>query len=456
MKHPLAILGFVVVALTGCASTQENSAQAPAPMPLTAAQRWWLIFDDPLMDKFADDLVTQNLDIKIAVTRVSEARAIARQTRAQLFPDLALSGSAVRGNTQPGITKPVTITKGGFDASWEVDLFGGARANNDAALAHALAAKETARDVRNSVVAELIRAIIDWRQASQTLQTTNALLAAQDQQIHLFSVRADAGLIDNAAVMRARAEREQTATQIPLAAAAALTAQYQIERLLGKPSNSLSSELQNTEQQALLVPPSTEIFDASVQTLRARPDIRAAEAELDAARADLSSARANLWPKLNLSGFFGVQNIAGNIPSADNPLWSAGASLSAPLFNFGGLHAAVDAADSRSQRAVSVYENTVLNALQETHTALADYLNGINATTQQATALHYREDTVNLASERFSTGLTDMTDLTTAQTELNRAAILLIERKANAAIAYVRLQKALAIAVTNDEAVAQQ
>lgn len=151
-----------------------------------------------------------------------------------------------------------------------------------------------------------------------------------------------------------------------------------------------------------------------------------------------------------------MQNISGQLLVADNPLWSAGAALSMPLLNFGRLHAAIDAADSRSQRVLSVYENSVLIALQETQTALADYLNGTNALALQGNALRYREDTVTLTAERFRSGLTDMTDLTTAQAELNRATILLIDRKAATAIAYIRLQKALATTVVNGDALAKR
>ncbi|MDB6063478.1 MAG: Toluene efflux pump outer membrane protein TtgI [Verrucomicrobiaceae bacterium] len=459
MNKRLLISSALIVALSGCAATHEKTAAADikfSTAPATNTQRWWLAFNDPLMDSLADELVAQNIDIKIATTRVTEARAIAQQTRARLFPELALSGSTTRSNTNPGTTGPATISRGGFDAAWEVDLFGGLRADTDAATARAIAAGENVNDIRNSVVADLMRAIIEWRQATQTLQTTNALLAAQDHQIHLFSVRAEAGLIDTSFVTRARAEREQTATQIPLATAAAFAAQYQIERLLGKPSNALADELRNVREQQVSIPESKTVLDTSIDAMRARPDIRAAEADLNGARADLASARANLWPKLNLSGFFGVQDVAGGLLVADNPLWSIGAGISAPLFNFGRLHAAVDAADSRSQRAVSTYENTVLAALQETHTALADYLNGLNSLTQQTAALHYRQETVALADERFRLGLTDMTDLTTAQTELNRAAILLIERNSATAIAYIRLQKALATSVMGDDAVASE
>lgn len=450
---PFILIGSVtLLALAGCSGVEKNSIQnealSPVEIPSESPQRWWLAFDDPLMNEFADVLLAQNFDIKIAATRVAEARAIARGTNARLFPELALQAGSTRGNTLPGTENPITISRGGFEALWEVDLFGGTRADAEAASARAVAAGEKLNDARNSVIANLMRAIVEWRRATQTLQTVEALLSAQDEQVHLFSVRADAGLIDTTFVMRARAEREQTATQVPQATAMKLAAQYQIELLLGEPAENLAEKLKNAPQTTLAVPDPNAVLNLSIETIRQRPDIRAAEFELDASRSDLASAKANLWPKLTLSGFFGAQDVSGRLLVADNPLWSAGASLSAPLFNFGRLRAAVDSADSRTQRAQAVYENTILIALQETQTALAEYLNGLRTVEQQSTALNYREKTISIASERFRLGINDMTDLTTAQAELNRATMLMIEAKANTAISYIKLQKSLATTIT--------
>jgi outer membrane protein TolC len=220
-----------------------------------------------------------------------------------------------------------------------------------------------------------------------------------------------------------------------------------MERLLGQEPESLAETLKDFAQPALFVPQPLEGLDIPVETIRSRPDIRAAAFNLLAAQADLSEAEANLWPRITLSAFFGVQETSSGLEAvtASNPVWSLASAVTAPLINFGRLRGAVDAADARAQRAVLEYENAVLLALQEARTALSDYLNGVNAVNQQATALKHRQETVALAQERFNRGLTDMTDLTTAQAELDQATIALIDRKAAAAIAFVRLQKALGL-----------
>ena len=444
MMRPF-VFATLMLSLSACAAW-EGFDPAPveqaASQPLTEKQRWWRVYHDPLMDSLADQLLAQNIDMQIAASRIQEARALSKTSRAAFFPEISASGSAIRENRDQVMNS--TILQGGFDASWEVDVFGRIRANVDAADARVLSLQATRQDVRNSVMSDLIRAVIDWRQANETLAQTNALLKAEDDQVSIFHTRAQAGLIDATFVERAQAQREQTATQIPLALASADTAQYQIERLLGKNPGELAEILKKSPHTELIVPLPQDIKDIPLDLLQSRPDVAAARADLLAAQANTREAEANLWPRITFSSFFGLQDISRNTPfTPDNPVWSLASSITAPLLNFGRLRGQVEAADARARQAELRYENTVLHALQEAHTALSDYVNGVNALTQERLALKHRQETIALARTRFERGLTDMTDLTTAQAELDQATLLLIERKAFAATAYIRLQKAL-------------
>jgi len=431
--------------LTGCTALTDPAQTRPIQAPFTQEQKWWLAFNDPLMEELTSTLLQQNLDLQIAVKRVEESRALRRISQSTLFPDIAGSAIARRGNTDSA--NAAGIAQIGFDTAWEIDLFGANRSALDASSARLSAAQANALDIKRVITADLIRAVIEWRKAQQSLTETQSLLTAQTDQVNLFSSRTKAGLIDATFLERARAQREQTATQIPLSHAAAKTAQYQIERLLGHKPESLSPILAKFKTPRLSVPAPGDALDISIDTIRNRPDIRSAAYDIMAAQADLREAEANLWPRVTLSTFFGVQETSEGLEAiaASNPVWSLAGNITAPLLNFGRLHGAVDAADARAQRAVLQYENAVLLALQDARTALSDYLNGSNAANQQAAALKHRKATVALAHERFNRGLTDMTDVTTAQAELDQATIALIERKATAAIAYVRLQKALGI-----------
>lgn len=407
---------------------------------LTKEQKWWLAFDDKLMSLLATDLLQQNLDIKIALARVSEARALHRFSRSTLFPIFSLKGTANKDNTH-GQTQ--SITQGGFDATWEVDIFAKNRSTLYAACARLKSAKALAKDTRRIIIADLMRAIIDWRKANETLKETQNLLEAQSNQVSLFQSRAQAGLIDSTLLERAKAQRAQTATQIPLAKAAAKAAQYEIEHLLGKAPNSLSSLLAQHQDCALNAPTPNTLLSIPTHVISMRPDLKAAQHNLVAAKADFAKARADLWPTVSLAAFFGIQKTS-NV-ALTNPVWSLANSVTAPLINFGGLRAALHAASARVKSAAFEYEKATLLALKEAHTALSDYLNAVNATSQQADALAHREKAVSLAYERFEHGLTDMISLTTAQAELEEAALALIEQKATAAVAFIRFRKSIGL-----------
>jgi NodT family efflux transporter outer membrane factor (OMF) lipoprotein len=442
---------FAVTLLSGCAPLaslwNEEASPAAASAPLSSENMWWSSFNDPLMDALAPQLLAQNLDLKIAATRVAEARGISRTAQSGLLPQISLSANAARSNEQVFVNKPLTTKQAGFDASWELDVFGRIAAGAEAADSRVTSQAANAEDVRNTVLAELFRAVVEWRQAQQTIAKTKALLASQQQQISLFEARVAAGLIEQSSLERARAQRAQTAVQLPLAEAAARTAQYQMERLLGREPESLTAELAAQPPAAIHIPTLAREAALPIERIKQRPDLRASYAEMIAAQADLKQAEAELWPRLTLTGFFGIRDLPSGIAGVDNPIWSLASGLTAPLLNFGRLRGAVDAASARSQRASLAYEDAVLKALQETRTALSDYLSGLAAVAQQEGALKHRRDAVALAKERFTRGLTDMTDLTTAQTELDEATLTLIERQANAAIAYIRLQKALGTSV---------
>lgn len=451
MRHLLLTTSILLV-LTGCASLQDmqqalnNNAKSAVPIQekTVTLNRWWETFNDPVMNKLADELLAQNLDIQIAQTRIAEARGLLKTSESGWFPSIDMKGSASRGNEQIGVDKAASIAKGGFDTKWELDLFGQTRNQVNADEARVEARIASVDDMKNIVLSELMRSVIEWRQANETIRETKALLETQDNQIKLFSVRTKAGLTDATLQTRAQAERSQTATRLPVAQAAADAAKFKIARLLAKPVDQLA--LDADTKQSFTIPDVEKTIAIDIETIRKRPDLRALRAEMLAAQSDVAKAEADLWPKLSIGAFFGVQDGSKNLLMAGNPIWSLAAGITAPVLNFGRLRGAVDAADARASAASLNYENSALTALQETQTALSDYLNGINAVTEQETALTHRKETIKLATERFEKGLTDMTDLTTAQSELNQATITLIERRAAAATAYIRLQKALGVA----------
>lgn len=448
MKRYL-LCSIILATLSGCASlNHDRSAKKPHSIAekseAESISDWWAVFNDPLMNKLADNLLKQNLDIQIAQTRIEEARGILKTTRSDLFPSIDLTGVAQRGHTNTFATKPLSIANGGFNATWELDIFSNTKGKISASEARLKSRIASMKDIKNIMLADLMRSIIEWRKAQEIIRETKALLSTQDNQIALFESRSRAGLIDSTFLSRALAERSQTAACIPIARASHDAARFKIARLLATPEDQLFFEV--NDRNSFSIPKMSEVASISVDMLRVRPDLQALRAEMLAAQSDLAKAEADLWPRLSVGAFFGVRDVSNGPATTDNPIWTLSSSIISPILNFGRLRGAVDVANAKSHAASLNYENCVLSALQETQTALSDYLNGINAASEQKKTLKFREDTVLFATKRFNQGLTDMTDLTTAQSELNQATITLIERRADAAIAYIRFQKALGIA----------
>ncbi|MDF3047224.1 MAG: oprN [Candidatus Midichloriaceae bacterium] len=444
----------LLIMLSSCAPLEEAFVNEKGFLKLDKASdeiqqkeinHWWESFNDPFMNLMADLLLEQSLDIQIAQTRIDEARGILKASESGWFPSIDGNAAGSRGNNQIGTDKSTSFSKSGFDAKWEIDIFGQTRSQVSAAEARLQGRIDSVNDIKNIMIADLMTSIIEWKEAQEVINETESLIAAQDEQIDLLKARSKAGLVDSTFLLRAQAEQAQTSTLLPASRASLDAARFKVARLLAMQTDQLLL-LDNWKDYSLTIPTIEQAVSINIEVIKNRPDLRVLRAEMLASQGDLAKAEADLWPRLSVGAFFGVQDGSNNLRIANNPIWSLSAALTAPILNFGRLHGALDAANAKTSGVALNYENGVLNALQETQTALSDYLKGLNAVAEQEKALLFRKDTVKLANERFNQGLTDMTDLTTAQSELNQAAITMIKKRAAAAIAYIKLQKALASA----------
>ena len=444
----LRVINFlwVLLLLAACSTAKQvslNHTLSYATQPWNGTL-WWQSFNDPLLNDLACRVLEQNLDVKIAATRLAEARSYTTVVASGLYPDISGSASVVRQKNQL-YPKPETVGQAGLTVNWDLDIFGQIREGIRAAQARANSVDATIDVMRNLVIADLVKAVINWRQAQETIQQTNTLLRSQNELIKLLDARAKAGLIDAFFVEGAKAERAKTATQLPQAEAASQAAQYQIERLLGIKNESIATALKMATILSIQLPAPEIVTAASLDTIRNRPDLRAARFNLIASQADLAQAEANLWPQISISSFFGMTRGTTSAHLGSNPFWTLGSSLTAPIFNFGRLSGAIDAANAQTKAAEYNYESVTLLALQEIKTALSDYLNGLNTISAQTEALKRRQEMVKIAKERFHLGLTDMTELTTANSELIQATLTLISHKSVTAEAFIRFEKAMGL-----------
>jgi NodT family efflux transporter outer membrane factor (OMF) lipoprotein len=359
---------------------------------------WWTAFHDPVLERLVARALTANLDVRIAGARLREARAALGGAQAGELPDLAADGSATRSRSLYITPFGAANVEGnyfqaGFDASWEIDVFGGTRRAIEAARYDLGGLEASGRDVQVSVAAEVVRTYLELASAQERLVIAAATLNRQQQTRDLIAVQSQAGLVDAAAFAQADAQLSSNQTVLPLLDIARQQAGHRLALLLGEAVPELSERADGPERRfsaqvrggAGAAP--AELFSVAVlpdpieaispglpsQLLRRRPDVAQAERALAAATARYGVAVADLYPSFSLLGGFGFASTqAGGLFSAANQVWSLGPSVRWPLLGAGieRIRAAIAAADARADQALLRYQQVVLTAFSEVEDAL--------------------------------------------------------------------------------------
>ncbi|MGH7888282.1 MAG: efflux transporter outer membrane subunit, partial [Candidatus Binatia bacterium] len=312
--------------------------------------RWWTEFNDPLLNSLVERAVQSNLDLQVAAARIREARAVLGVTDAGLWPTLEVSGSyrSIRSSEnafalgsaapQGGGSLEQNLFRTGFDAGWEIDVFGGTRRRIESAQASVDAAVEDRRGVLVSLLGDVAKNYIDLRGLQRRLEVARANFRAQQETARLTRIRFDAGLANGLEAAQAEGLAQQTAAQIPTLESALKQTGYRLDVRLGEQPGLLWEEL--APQAPIPALPPTAHVGLPVELLRRRPDIRRAERQLAATTAQIGAATADLYPKFSLTGAFGLQSIsAGDWFSAGSRFWSIGPTISWPVFDAGKIRA---------------------------------------------------------------------------------------------------------------------
>lgn len=442
--------------LAGCAARRPASvpaARLPAAygagddsvrMEPADLAKWYREFHDPLLDSLVDRAVVGNLDLRIARERAREARALRGYTAAtRRLPDAGLSGGASeRGGGANFTSRESTLYQTGFDASYELDIFGGARASVRAAEADAQAGEEAARNALVTVVAETARAYLDLRQAQERLDVARKSLEAQEETLRLTRVRRDAGLTSDFDSTRAEAQVESTRATIPLLEAQVQRSIHAIALLLGETPQSLQAEL--AAPGALPAAPPEIPVGLPSDLLRRRPDVRQAEREIAGAAARVGVAVSNFYPKFALTAQTGGQSgTLANLLSGAARIWSLGTSFSWGLLNYPATSANLRAAESREQQSLANYEKTVLTALKDVEDALAALTKEKERQPSLVQALEANRKALELANIRYEKGLSSFLDVLDAQRSLYSSEDAVTQSRAAVNTHVVALYKAL-------------
>ena len=433
---------------------QQNGVEI-RPVEMT---RWWTTFNDPLLDSLVERAVQSNFDLRIAESRIREARASRAVVAAGAWPTVDVSGSYSRNRTsENALTFPSQGTVGGsnsglkldrnlydtsIDATWEIDVFGGVRRGVEAADATIEASQYSRRDVLVTLLGDVAKNYIDLRGFQRRLAVARANLKAQQDTLELTRIRFQAGLTNDLEVAQAEAQANTTAAQIPTLEASLKQAAYSLDLLLGLAPGALWNELAN--EKAIPTLPPEVLIGLPSDLLRRRPDIRVAERRLAAATAQVGSAMADLFPKFSLTGVAGLQSIsASDWFTGRSRYWSIGPTITWPIFDAGRIRANIEIRNAQQEQALNQYEKTVLAALGDVEKSLVSYSREQVRQRALAEAVASNRRAVEMANELYIRGLSDFLNVLDTQRALYTAENDLAQSEATMASNLVALYKAL-------------
>jgi NodT family efflux transporter outer membrane factor (OMF) lipoprotein len=372
---------------------------------------WWRRLEDPVLDDLVERAVRQGLDLREALARVREARALRGVAAADRFPTvdatLAYERSGESENTPLGGFVPdAGVYSGGFDASWELDLWGRVRRSVEAAEADLAASFEDARDVAVIVAAETALHYVELRAFQRRLEIAHTNVALQEETLELVRARFDAGLVGERDVAQAATNLETTRSTVPPLEVGLRAAENRLAVLLGLAPGALAAEL--AEPRPVPVPPVEVAVGVPADLLRRRADVRRAERQLAAETARVGVAEGDLYPRLTLSGSLGLAaEETSDLFEDDSGFFGLGPSLRWNLFDAGRLRNRVEAQDARAEQALVRWERAVLLALEESENGMTAFVREQARRRSLAEAAAQARRSVELANTEYGEGLTD-------------------------------------------------
>ncbi|MGA9575254.1 MAG: efflux transporter outer membrane subunit [Lysobacterales bacterium] len=462
----------VLLVLSGCAAVGPDyrepemrtpdawSAQITGQIELeqnASLQTWWKIFNDPVLNDLIERARQANLDLKIAVARISAARFVLAGARGGKQPTIVGSGNASiehpsDSESQPGADNNIESYQLGLGATWEMDVFGRVRRSIEAAGASYQASVEDYRDVMVSLYADVALAYIDIRSTQQRISDTRVNAASMARSLDMAEALYQSGVASRLDVVQASANLETTQAAIPLLQIGLERSINRMAVLLGQDAGSLQNEF--VELRPLPVGNTLVGIGVPAAVLRQRPDIRRAERLLAAQSAEVGIATAALYPSFSLAGFFGLQsNSLSNLFNGSALAWGLQTPVQWNLFNGGVVRSNVSYQDAILQQRLLEYRKQVLAAIEEVENALAAFnFNQVRSEHLVSATTAIRE-AVDLVLVQYNTGLTDFNNVLITQRDLVSQQDQLDLTRANIDVALVALYKALGGGWNPDEAI---
>ena len=447
----------VVLALSGCSvgpdyeppkSSSPGTWGQPADTSPADLSTWWTVFNDPMLNKLVERAVRANHDLKIAAARVDEARAQLGVVKGYMLPQVDATADwskrRVSPNAQPFNVNQIYQSRYtvGFDASWEIDIFGGGRRAVEAAFTDLEAWNENRRAVLVTLLGDVAVNYVALRGNQLLLAVLRENVATAKGTVELTQARLAAGVATTLDVSRAEALHASAQAALPQVDAGLKQTVHRLSVLLGLPPEALASELERDAP--IPAAPDRVVVGLPSQLLLRRPDVRRAERRLASATANIGVAVAELYPRFSLTGAFGLDSLgSSDLFSWQSRAWSFGPSIRWPIFAGGRLRAQVAVQDARTEQALAEYERVVLVALEDVENALVAYLREGDRRKALEAAVAADRKAVDLADDLYRKGLTSFIDVLDAQRALYIAQSELARSQAQVTLDLVALYKAL-------------
>lgn len=400
-------------------SAQDIRPSHPVP------EAWWKLYGDPELDALIRRALAANLNLQRADRRMLEARAMLESTRSPLRPSVGAMASAGRGGASrhaPGVspfpqggdfgsgTSAHNLFQTGFDASWELDLFGGNRRAVEASRADLQSAAFQRQDVALSLSAEIARTYVDLRRDQALLKLSRDIVDNRRDALALVRARYTGGLATDLDLSQAEDRLHEAEAAVPTWRVQGDRAMHRLGILLGEAPGALATELAEVPPLPLTVPPVTPGLPSDL--LRRRPDIRSAERQVAAATARIGVATARLYPHVSLGSSLGLASFASSqFFDPQSTIWSVGASLTWPIFDGGRLRAQIRIRDLQAQEALLAYRQTILSALADVENALSALQAGQVRDRAMQARLDARRKSYQQTRALYAGGMTDFRDV---------------------------------------------
>ncbi len=403
--------------------------------------KWWELFDDSLLFALVTTAIENNRDVKIAVSRIAQARATVGFTRADQYPRVDVDAGARAGNFSGGSRSPDDQSTVYLSAplNWEIDFWGKFSRSTEAARAELMASEFGLRTIQLALIADVVSTYYQLLDFHQRLAISKSTLKSRLESLEIIQQRFDKGIIAQIDVNQAQIQKEIAAAAIPQFQRSIASTENGLSLLLGRLPDTYETRIQLDQQ-----PPVPDIpVGLPADILDRRPDIIQAKFLLKARTEDIGVATALRLPAISLTGTLGVASTDLGSITTDGGVWSIGGQLLGPIIDFGKNKRRVEIEQERTKQALYQYENTVLTAFRE----VEDALSGIATFRRELAAVERQQQAARnanrLSKERYDKGVSSYLEVLDTERTLFNAELQLSELKQRYRNAYVGLYKAL-------------